>query len=621
MNTRLREHIHSWLNISAPEYIINWIVYGVELPFDTVPNQFELPNRQLSPHDNLFVDEEIVNLLRNQAIREVDFKPHCVSPISVVPKKNNKKRLVIDLRAINNCLSNPYFRNEGIEVAKQYIQPNDRMVTFDLKDGYHHIPLHEKCQTFLGFKWREKYYVWQVCPFGLSSSGYFFNKVIRAIVQYYRQQDIRLIFFVDDGILFTQQSTLTDHYDMIIHGLQELGLKINFEKSCLQPKTSVEWIGYILNSVGHDHMPWIYIPKKRITKLRHDINRTLIRNHLGIKARHLARITGQCISMCKAVIPAKLKLRNLYKILRQRISWQSTLYLDEHAIQDLKWWYDALDNWNGAPATQRPVDIQIETDASGYGWGAVCGNRRAAGTWDRCTSLKPSNYRELLAVLLAIKSFATCLTNKRVQVLCDNVAAVANINKLGGPSSELSRLTQALWATTHSLGIDLSARHLAGSLNIQADRLSRQMSQYEWKLHPQLFRFIDKYFGPHHVDRFASLRTTQLPRYNSLMWDPETEGVDALAQNWRDTNNFINAPFKLLPRILAKIQEEATVATIIAPDWPAQPWYNKLCSMSIRMPIPIPNHSKTMLRLGVKPEPLRNRKWRLYAWKVCGDQI
>lgn len=617
MHRCLYRNKEAWQRINANSLIYDWITNGVRLPFLNIPQEFEITNKKFTVRESTFITEEIQRLQETGAIVECSVKPLCISPIIVVPKKHDKLRLVTDLRCVNEYLSCPYFRNEGIDVVSQYIRYNDVMCSIDLKNGYHHIPVHPSDQKYLGFAWDQKYFVWQVCPFGLSISGYCFNKCIRAVVEYLRVQGLRIIFFVDDGIIFADRGSITDHCDTLIHTLQELGFTINFEKSELHPQTKLQWIGYNIDSVGENNEPWLSIPRQRIQKLRHDICRILNAPFHGIKAKGLARITGQCIAMCKAVLPAKLKLRNLYKILRIRNSWHDTLYLDASAIEDLKWWYHALYSWNGAPAIRKEIDVQIETDASGYGWGAKLGDKCATGIWDKCTSLKSSNYRELLAIILAIKSFAQCLKNKRVQVLTDNITCVANINKLGGPCIELSKLAQSLWALAFDLNIDLTAKHLAGKLNVQADYLSRLLSPHEWKLHRNMFRYIDSHFGPHTIDRFASLRTAQLPRYNSLWWDPGSEAIDAMAQDWSQENNFINAPFKLIPRILRKIQEEKAVATIIAPDWPAQPWYRTLLRMTTHT-LPLPNSPKTVMRLGTIPEPLRNRRWRLFAWRICG---
>ena len=180
-------------------------------------------------------------------------------------------------------------------------------------------------------------------------------------------------------------------------------------------------------------------------------------------------------------------------------------------------------------------------------------------------------------------------------------------------------LMSSIWMEAHKAGIKLSARHLAGVLNIHADRLSRLPAQYEWMLHPRIFKYLDTIWGPHHVDRFASITNAQLPIYNSFRYDPLTSGVDALAQDWTKTNNFCNPPWRLMGKVLHKVKQSGAMATVIAPMWPQQWWYQKLCRMSVGMPIPIPNSPKTFLHPFACPEPRHNWKWKIYAWRICGS--
>jgi len=51
-------------------------------------------------------------------------------------------------------------------------------------------------------------------------------------------------------------------------------------------------------------------------------------------------------------------------------------------------------------AKTKPVEAQLETDASQTGWGAVLNGKQAAGYWDAQEVRMPSNYREVLAILL-----------------------------------------------------------------------------------------------------------------------------------------------------------------------------------------------------------------------------
>ena len=217
----------------------------------------------------------------------------------------------------------------------------------------------------------------------------------------------------------------------------------------------------------------------KIRKLRRSIVHAL-HSH-SIPVRTLARIAGQCISMTKAIVPGKLLLRNIYRIIASRDNWDSIVCLDQPSIGDLKWWLHALKGWNRAPLKSKQVEIQVETDASASGWGGLISNTNicAAGIWNNRVSYMHSNFRELLAVLQTVRSLQTYLQGKEVQILSDNITTVAYINHLGGNSPELFNLMRTLWSTARKHGISLSARYLAGSMNGSADGLSRIASPYE----------------------------------------------------------------------------------------------------------------------------------------------
>ena len=132
---------------------------------------------------------------------------------------------------------------------------------------------------------------------------------------------------------------------------------------------------------------------------------------------------------------------------------------------------------------------------------------------------------------------------------------------------------------------------------------------------------LDRLWGPHTVDRFTSELTTQLPRFNSLYWDPKTEAVDAMMQNWVGENNFVNAPFWMLPKIIRKVKEEGAKVTLIAPVWSSQVWFCELVKLSVGNPFHLPNTSRVMIRVAGVPEPMKNRRWRVCAWRICGKNV
>ena len=616
----VRKNLELWRDIGASNEVLSWISDGVKLPFVSSPLSYEHANRVFLKDDIEFVDSEVKKLVKNGAVSPVDFVPFCCSALFTVPKKNNKKRLVTDIHPLNVHIKTPYFKNDGIDTVCDMIQFDDKMITVDLKDGFHHVPIHNDYKKFLGFRWRGRYHVWNVCPFGLSCSPYYFNKLIRVVVCHLRAQQLRVNFWVDDGLLMAQPQVAAASKDTFLLTLVKLGINVNYEKSSLELTTSKEYVGYIVSSVGKDDLPYIKIPSARIIKLKRDIKRAIATRDNGIKARFLARICGQCVSFTKAMLPAKLLLRNLYRVLRARKSWADTVYLDEPCMADLNWWLSAFQSWNGRSVTSGTVDKQIFTDASGSGWGAVCDAAEASGLWNPHMLQEHSNVKELMGVLLALRSFRAYVKNKSVQIVSDNIVSVAYINHLGGPCPRLSEIARTVYAEAAMLGVSLQARHLAGRLNLAADRLSRLSpnSTYSWSIHPGIFSFIDHMWGPHSCDRFADIMNHVCPKYNSLYHDPLTAGVDALAQqDWAQENNFVNPPFSLIPRVLDVLQSQQATATLIAPWWPGQTWFPRLQRMALCPPVRLPRSNLVWFR-GRRPEPLKNPRWKMYVWRISG---
>lgn len=614
----LSKYVNKWRDINAPEHVVQWISEGVRILFDGVVDlQVKQSNHHLSATQSEFVDKEITDLVNAGSLVEVDTPPACVVPIGCVPKKNNKYRLITDLRSVNSACRVPKCRYEDVSMLKDIVKKDDCFVSLDLKDGFFHIPVHEDDRKYLGICWKGKYYTWTVTPFGLSVSPYYFCKTLRPVIQHLRSLGIRILAFMDDIIIAASRDLIDKHAQICIDTLLSLGWKINWEKSSIVPSTEIEYLGYVINSCGPEGVPQLRVPQSKIRKVKKDIKRALKNN--CVSARILARLAGQCIAMCRAVLPGKLQLRRVYSLLSTRTSWDDKLTWSDGAISDFSWWLNAVDSWNGTSLIPTVIDGQLETDASHIGWGAVYNNQYAQGSWNQSIANRSSNFRELLTVLFALHSFRP--RNQTIQILSDNVTTVAYLNHMGGPSLKLTEIAKAIWSECLKNKIMLVARHLPGKYNVTADGLSRYQDKYEWFLHPRLFGYLDRMWGPHTCDRFASMTTTQLPVYNSRFLDPLTSGVDALAQvDWQAHNNFVNAPFRLLPAVLDTISQQRAPATIIAPWWPSQPWFHRLKSMVSVPPLEIPNNSNTCRRMGMLPEPLRNRKWRLFAWRVCGSR-
>ena len=140
---------------------------------------------------------------------------------------------------------------------------------------------------------------------------------------------------------------------------------------------------------------------------------------------------------------------------------------------------------------------------------------------------------------------------------------------------------------------------MAGKLKVQADALSRLQSQHEWELNLNLYHYLDTVWGPHIIDRFATIKTTKCKRYNNRY--PGCCGVDALHQSdWAREMSFVNAPLRPLDSVLIMILHQEAEPMIIAPARKAKNWFQKLRKLSIASPIR--QHARTFcIQRGLRP--------------------
>jgi hypothetical protein len=228
----LKRHEQWWLDNVSNQYVLGIINRGYELPFLTLPLPSVINNNK-SARDNIeFVTSEIEKLVDTGILLKSDIIPTIVNPLTVAENAAGKKRLVLDLRVVNPCIHVQKFRFEDLRVASNYFSRGCFFCSFDLKAGYHHIDISPPYQQYLGLKWQEQCYVFSSLPFGLSSSGLVFSKVLKELVKIWRADAIKMVLYLDDGIIIAdtpgEASTCAEK---IKADLIAAGFIINEEKS------------------------------------------------------------------------------------------------------------------------------------------------------------------------------------------------------------------------------------------------------------------------------------------------------------------------------------------------------------------------------------------------------
>jgi hypothetical protein len=109
-----------------------------------------------------------------------------------------------------------------------------------------------------------------------------------------------------------------------------------------------------------------------------------------------------------------------------------------------------------------------------------------------------------------------------------------------------------LWYLLDTNDIHTRPRYIRPAANVWADTLSRELDTEDWRLNPRFFKHLQERWGPHTIDRFASMLNAQLPRFNARWRDPQCEDVDCLRlpdAAWRRENNYCNPPWTALPAL------------------------------------------------------------------------
>ena len=252
-----------------------------------------------------------------------------------------------------------------------------------------------------------------------------------------------------------------------------------------------------------------------------------------------------------------------------------------------------------------------------HGWGAYCEGMSTGGSWINTEKNWHINALELKSILLSLMSIVKD-HGIHVKVFSDSTTAIACINKLGTSHSELCHhITKQIWEWAEKKDIHITAAHIPGHKNINADRESRELSyDLEWMLCPKILHKALKIlkFNPE-ADMFASNINYQFHTYFSYKADPKAKAVDSFTVSWHSLKFYAFPPFSIISRTLKKIKAEKAEGILVVPYWPNQVWFPVLFKMLIDIPILITSR-KNLLKLPQYPE-LVHPMWRKIDIVVC----
>lgn len=516
-------------------------------------------------------------------------------------QQGGKVRPIIDCKPLNRYMVPKHFKMENLETLTSILQKNDYLIKIDLKDAYHHVPIHHQYRKYLQIVSGGIRYQFKALPFGLNIAPQVFTRVVKAALLPMREQGIKMIAYLDDiCIVAKTEEQAREQGTQVVTHLQKLGFIINQKKTCLVPKQKREFLGLVVDSKEMT----LSIPSEKLKKIKREASQILKSETWPM--RKLAATIGLMNSVCKAVKIGRLMTRFMYADVRKALlpenCWDNRrVKISEETKEELQWWIENLEQFNGKPLIAQTYSKQLWTDASGTGWGAVCEERVAQGVWSQEEMELTSNQRESLAILKGLEVFTEQLRGQVVKIHSDNMTAVSNVGHQGGTHSvAILKLTKKIWEYALKNKIWLTIQHIRGVDNILADQASRgDLDRDEYHLSEQAMQKIREHLGEPSIDLFASNTNNRCRQFM-------TRAEDAFSISWTNLElPLIHPPIKLIPRILRKlVEDQVPRAILVMPRWGSLPYFPVIEQMKIAQVV--------LTREDLVMTP-RSRLWRVGA--------
>ena len=245
MGGRLAHFAEKWEEITDNKWVLSIVRNGFRIPLIKIPPLSSVPIR-MSQSSSPFLREEIENLLNKRAVERVQNPrtPGFYSRIFLVPKKNGKFRLILDLSLLNRYIEKQAFKMETVKSVRQAMRLNDWAVSIDLTDAYLHVPIHRQSRKYLRFVHEDQVYHFSALLFGMSLSPLIFSKLMDVIAAFLRQRAISVFPYLDDWLIKNLiHNRLITQTKICIQTIQSLGFLPNLKKSDLFPAQKFTFIG------------------------------------------------------------------------------------------------------------------------------------------------------------------------------------------------------------------------------------------------------------------------------------------------------------------------------------------------------------------------------------------
>ena len=400
---------------------------------------------------------ELERLQMLEIITPVSEPTPWVSSMVTVRKPNGRLRICIDPRDLNKVLQRSHYPLPTIEEVLPELGKAKVFSTFDVRNGFWHIPLDDDSSRLTTFNTPFGRFRWLRLPFGLSSAPEEFQRRQHQIVH-----GLPGVLAIHDDILLygegdTFEQAENDH-DVKLHRLmqrcRDCNVKLNAEKVRLR-RSEVPFIGHVLTDCGLKPDP---SKVQAVLEMPRPSNVAAVQRFIGF-VNYLSKFLPRLSEVCDPLRQLTVKEIEWH--------WDNT---QEQAFERVK-----------KLITEAPVlryynpneELTLQCDSSEKGLGTVITqNGQPVAFASRALSETETRYsqieKELLAVVFGLERFHQYTYGRHVTVQSDHkpLEVIAKKPLLAAPK-RLQRMLLRVQA------YDVKIVYRSGNKMQLADTLSR----------------------------------------------------------------------------------------------------------------------------------------------------
>ena len=400
---KLHHHISEWESITTDPFLINTIKYGLHLEFKSMPRTGNPVEHPISSKEQKIVDLEVEKLLKKGVIVPTQFgKGDFCSGVFTRPKKYGTRRMILNLKNLNEHMEYNHFKMESIHNVIHVIRPGVYMASVDLKDAFYSIKITKANQKYLKFCNKGQYFEFTCMPNGYGPAMRVFTKTTKPVFATLRGKGYISVCFVDDTFLQGDNyEECLKNVNVAIELLRQLGFTVHLEKSVLTPRQEIIFLGFILNSTT---MTIRITPEKK--RDIYNLCSLILLDSSKVTIRQVACLIGKIVASFPGVAHGELYYRaiELDKIDSLRINkgqFDKMCKLNLDAINEINWWKNNI--FSCYKEIHLPeIDLVLHTDASNTGWGITNGYISSGGQWDIQEQNFHINVLELKAIFMGM---------------------------------------------------------------------------------------------------------------------------------------------------------------------------------------------------------------------------